>query len=36
MFNSSFNSRVLDEQEGTAEKHETIRLALIFGGTSAY
>jgi len=35
-FDSSFNSRALDEQEETAEKYEVIRLALIFGGTSVY
>jgi hypothetical protein len=33
---SSFNNRRLDQQARTGEKHKTIYLASIFGGTSIY
>ena len=32
----TLNNDGLDEQDGTTEKYEIIRLASIFGGTSIY
>jgi hypothetical protein len=35
-FNSSFNNRELDEQEGTAHQYKTTRLPSAFGEASVY